>query len=410
MGVKLSCETVTLSLLVDQNWLETYGNALYSVSDEAFEKFNIKIELENKANGSEGDNTVKTRLAAGEMTDLLIFNSGAQLLSLNPTEYFVDITNDPSMENVDDNFKKAVEVDGKQFGVPVNSSFVGGFIYNKKVYEKLGLEIPLTWAKFKENLEACKAAGYEALLGTCGDSWSAQYIVLADNYNVEADYPDFAKDFESGKAKVATTKSALRSWEKISDVKPYLNSDFMRTTVNDGMVMMGETDERGPVHWAMTSQFFAYADALGYEPDDFGMFPIPSDDANVNGFTVWMPNGMYVNKASKNVEAALKFINFYVSGEGMDVFKTNAAADGPYLIKGVALPEDSYKGILELQSYFDEGKTGLALEFETQLKGTSCDQISVEAMSGSMDGVTAAKTYDDDCKKMAVQLGLPGWE
>lgn len=71
-------DTVTLSLLVDQNWLETYGDALQALSDATLEKYNIEIELENKTNGSEGDNIVKTRLAAGEMTDLLIFNSGAQ--------------------------------------------------------------------------------------------------------------------------------------------------------------------------------------------------------------------------------------------------------------------------------------------------------------------------------------------
>ncbi|MDR1876917.1 MAG: extracellular solute-binding protein [Flavobacteriaceae bacterium] len=399
--------TIMLSVLVDQNWLETYGLALQAVSDAALEKYNIKIELENKANGSEGDNTVKTRLAAGEMTDLLIFNSGAQLMSLNPSEYFVDLTDIDIMGKVDENFKKAVEVAGKQYGIPVNSSFVGGFVYNKKVYDKLGLKIPATWDEFMSNLKVCKEEGYDAVLGTCKDPWSAQYIVLADNYNVEAAYPGFAKDFESGRAKVASTEAALRSWEKLSDVGQYLNSDYMATTVIDGMDLMGE--DGGPVHWAMTSQFFSYIDAMGYNPDDYGMFPIPSDEAYVNGYTVWMPNGMYVNKNSKNVDAALTFLNFYVSDEGMNIFKENAAADGPYLIKGVELPSDSYQGILDLQPYFNEGKTGLALEFETQLKGANCDQISVECISGSMNGKEAAEAYDEDCKKMAVQLGLEGW-
>ena len=98
-------EIVTLSLLVDQDWLNTYEPALQALSDAALEKFNIEIELENKTNGSDGDNIVKTRLAAGEMTDLLIFNSGAQFTALNPNEYFVDMTDSSFMENVDENFK-----------------------------------------------------------------------------------------------------------------------------------------------------------------------------------------------------------------------------------------------------------------------------------------------------------------
>ena len=162
-------ETVTLSCLVDQNWLDSYGEAIEALSEAALEKYNIQIELENKTNGSDGDNQVKTRLAAGEMTDLLIYNSGAQLMALNPAEYFVDLTNEPCMANVDETFKKAVTANGVQYGIPVTSSNVGGIIYKKAVYEELGLEVPKTWEDFLKNCDACKAAGYDAVLGTCGD-------------------------------------------------------------------------------------------------------------------------------------------------------------------------------------------------------------------------------------------------
>lgn len=403
-------ETVTLSLLVDQDWLNTYEPALQALSDAALEKFNIEIELENKTNGSDGDNIVKTRLAAGEMTDLLIFNSGAQFTALNPNEYFVDMTDSSFMENVDENFKEAVSVDGRVYGIPVTSSNVGGIVYNREIYEELGLEIPRTWDAFMSNVEACEAAGYVGVLGSCSDAWSSQYTLLADYYNVQAENPRFASDFEAGKAKFANTPAALRSWEKLSDLGGHLNDDYMATTVTDGFDKMME--EKAPAHFPMTSQFFSYIEMMysREDADKFGIFPIPGDQEEVNGFTVWMPNGLYVNKESENAEAAMKFVEFYASEEGMDIFKENAKADGPYLIKGGDLPEDSYQGVLELQAYFDEGRTSLALEFQTALKGASCDQICVECISGSMSAEEAASVYDDDCKKMAQQLGLEGWE
>ena len=46
------------------------------------------------AGGAEADNIVKTRLASGDMADLLIYNSGALLSALNPGEYFIDISQD----------------------------------------------------------------------------------------------------------------------------------------------------------------------------------------------------------------------------------------------------------------------------------------------------------------------------
>lgn len=403
-------DTVTLSLLVDQNWLETYGDALQALSDATLEKYNIEIELENKTNGSEGDNIVKTRLAAGEMTDFLIFNSGAQFSALNPEEYFLDLTDYDFMDNVNDIFKQAVTVDEKVYGTPVSSSNVGGIVYNKKVYEELGLEIPKTWDQFISNMEACEEAGYTGILGTCGDSWSSQYTLLADYYNVQAQEPDFASEFEAGTAKFETVPAALRSWEKLSDLQNHMNEDYMATTVTDGFDYMME--EGGTVHWPMTSQYFSYIDMMysKEDADNFGIFPIPGDDENDNGFTVWMPNGLYINKDSGNVDAAVTFMKFWASEEGMDVFMENASADGPYLINGVELPEDSYQGVLDLQSYFDEGKTALALEFLTALKGASCDQICVECISGAMSAEEAAKVYDEDCQKMAQQLGLKGWE
>ncbi len=401
-------ETVTLSCLVDQNWLDSYGEALEALSEAALEKYNIQIELENKTNGSDGDNQVKTRLAAGEMTDLLIFNSGAQLMALNPAEYFVDLTNEPCMANVDETFKKAVTANGAQYGIPVTSSNVGGIIYKKAVYEELGLEVPKTWEDFLKNCDACKAAGYDAVLGTCGDAWSAQYPVLSDNYNVEAVETNWAADFEAGTSKVATTEAALRSWQKLSDLGQYLNNDYMATTVSDGMDMLVE--ENDVVHFFLTSQAFAIFETYGGDPDEFSIFPVPGDDASVNGYTVWMPNGMYVSNNSKNIEAALTFLEFYVSEEGMDIAKAHMKADGPYLVKGIELPEDTCEGVMGIQPYFDEGRTGLALEFETQLKGASCDQICVECISGALTAEEAAAVYDQDCQKMAVQLGLEGWE
>ena len=403
-------DTVTLSLLVDQNWLDQYGEALTALSDAALEKYNIQIELENKTNGSDGDNLVKTRLAAGEMTDLLIFNSGAQLTSLNPAEYFVDLTEYDFMDRVQDIFKEAVTIDGKVYGTPVSSSNVGGIIYNKEVYEELGLSIPKTWDQFLENMAACEEAGYVGILGTCADAWSAQYTLLADYYNVAAQEPDFAKNFEAGTAKFATTPAALRSWEKLGDLSGHMNSDYMAATVTDGFDLLLE--ENAPVHWPMTSQFFANMESLSSheDADKFGIFPVPGDDENDNGFTVWMPNGLYINKESENTEAALTFMEFWVSDEGMEIFMENAMADGPYLIDGAELPEDSYQGVLDLQTYFDEGKTCLALEFLTALKGASCDQICVECISGAMTPEEAAQVYDEDCQKMAQQLGLEGWE
>jgi len=44
------------------------------------------------------------------------------------------------------------------------------------------------------------------------------------------------------------------------------------------------------------------------------------------------------------------------------------------------------------------------------VKGPNLEKITVEVASGQKDAKDAASSYDEDVKKEAQQLGLPGWD
>ncbi len=52
-----------------------------------------------------------------------------------------------------DSYKEVVSEEGKIYGIPEGSSQVGGWLYNKRVYEELDLEVPKTWDELMENNE-----------------------------------------------------------------------------------------------------------------------------------------------------------------------------------------------------------------------------------------------------------------
>jgi raffinose/stachyose/melibiose transport system substrate-binding protein len=66
--------------------------------------------------------------------------------------------------------------------------------------------------------------------------------------------------------------------------------------------------------------------------------------------------------------------------------------------------------VSDLLPYFDttEGNSP-ALEFLSPIKGPALEQITVEVGSGIRPAADGAALYDDDAKKQAQQLGLPGW-
>jgi raffinose/stachyose/melibiose transport system substrate-binding protein len=146
--------------------------------------------------------------------------------------------------------------------------------------------------------------------------------------------------------------------------------------------------------------------------NDIGMFPIPGDDAAKNGLTVWAPNGVYIPKTvtGAKLDAAKKFLAFIASPDGCNSQTSASAPVGPYAVKGCQLPGNVPQAAKDLQSYVDKpGASSLALEFLSPIKGPALEQITVEVGSGIRKAQAGAALYDEDVKKQAQQLGLPGW-
>jgi raffinose/stachyose/melibiose transport system substrate-binding protein len=377
-----------------------------AVLKAAAEKFGAELNVEIRPAGTEGDNIVKTRLATGDMADIFLYNTGSLLQAINPAQTIVDLTNEPWMVPVTDSFKTAASVNGRVYAVPIGSTSVGAWLYNKRVYRELGLQVPHTWKDLLSNLDKAQAAGKIALVGAYKDTWTSQLLVLADEYNVKAALPNFPADYTANKLKIATTPVALRSFEKIWETRKYLNSDFLATNYDQGLELIATGQG---VHWPIVGALNNIQDNYPQYINDIGVFGQPGDDPNNHGLTVWESGGWYIYKNSPNVEICKKILEFYISQEGIDIYGSKLKPEGPYSVKGIKLPSDVYPAVLEMQTYFDAGKTAPALEFESPVKGPNLEQICVEVGSGITEPRAAAAAYDADVQKQAVQLNLPGW-
>jgi len=375
---------------------------------KAFEqRTGVRVEIDLRPGGTEGDNIVRTRLATGTMTDFFAYNTGSLFHALNPDQYLLDLTNESYMANITDDFKTVVTSNNRIYGIPFGFSMGGAVLYNKRIYRELGLQVPRTWAEFISNNQRIQAAGKTAVIAALRDTWTSQLYLLGDNYNVLKAMPNWPVEYTAGRAKVATTPAALRGFEKTADVRPFLNADALATTFDQAlrMLVMGEG-----AHWAILS--FALSNIAADYPDridDIGVFGIPGDNQNDHGLTVWTPGGIYFNKNSRNLDAAKQLAAFLASHEGLRIFSEAQTPDGPIPFKGASLPSRVYAGVRDMQTYFDQGRTHLALEFESPIKGPNLEQFLVEVMLGRMTPLQAAAAYDEDVRRQAIQLGISGW-
>ena len=400
----------SLSFLVDNadasvKWAEQL------VAD--FEALNpdIKITIETRPGGTDGDNIIKTRLATGEMTDIFNYNAGSLFQAINPIQNLVDLNDEPWKNDVLTSFQSVVTAtDGHVYGAPFGAAMGGGVLYNKKIYADLGLSVPKDWATFMANSEKIKAAGKTGVIQSFADSWTAQLFVLGDYFNVQAAVPNFAEDYTANKIKYATTPAAMRGFEHGKEVfdAGFLNADASAATLDDALRQLATGEG---AHYPMLT--FAISNVQANYPEnlnDVGFFAIPGDNAASNGVTVWMPSAVYIAKTSEHQEEAKKFVAYLSSIAGCDSLTKAGAATGPYLVKGCELPADVPSGVADLLPYFQtEGTTAPALEFVSPVKGPNLSQITVEVGSGIRSPEEGAALYDEDVKKQAQQLGLAGW-
>ena len=370
---------------------------------------NVTINIETRPTGTEGDNLVKTRLASGEMADIFQYNSGSLLQALHPADTLVDISKEPFIENIDQAFLPVVSQNGQVFGVPFNTALGGGMLYNKKVYQQLGLSVPKTWAEFEANNDKIKAAGIAPVIASYGTSYTSQLFVLADYCNVQNQVPTFAQDYTANKAKYASNPAAMEGFTYLQESiqKGWYQQDYQTATLDQALKLL--VDGKGAHYPILTSVLANIAANYPDQVNDIGFFGQPGTDASKHCATAWMPAGTYIPKTTKHVAEAKDFLAFIASTAGVDAVKAKVPPQGPYMIKGAKLPDNALPAVKDLAAYVESSKAVPALEFFSPVKGPNLEQICAAVGSGQMTPQQGAENYDKDVEKQAKQLGLPGW-
>jgi raffinose/stachyose/melibiose transport system substrate-binding protein len=400
---------VSLSFLVDNN------PATVKMADGVVAAFharnpNITVKVNSRPQGGDGDNLVKTRLATGEMDDVFEYNSGSLFQAISPQKNLVALNDQPWVQSLDKTFTPSVSAGGKVYGAPWGSSFGGGVLYNKKVYDRLGLQVPKTWAEFMANNAKLKAAGVAPVIQTYQDTWTSQLFVLGDYHNVQARDSSWASKYTHNQVKYIQPP-AFAGFQHLQQVHSlgYENKDYRSIKFEQGLKELATG--KGAQYPMLSNAVAQIAAQTPQQVNDIGFFALPGDDATKNGLTLWLPAGVYVPKTTTGakLDAAKKFVAFLTTKAGCDAQTKAFTPAGPYMVKGCTLPSSLPPAVKDLQPYVSSGKVTPALEFLSPVKGPALEQITVQVGSGLSSAKKGATLYDQDVKKEAQQLGLPGW-
>ena len=154
----------------------------------AFEKKNPNIHVDFTPTAPEQyDPALKSKLEGGTAGDLMICRPFDTSLNNFKAGYLAPLNDLPGIDNFDTVARAAWTTDdGKTtFCVPM-ASVLHGFIYNKDIFDQLGIQPPTTESEFFAALDKIKASGkYTPLAYGTADAWTNAtmgFLNIGPNY------------------------------------------------------------------------------------------------------------------------------------------------------------------------------------------------------------------------------------
>lgn len=317
--------------------------AAYAKLIAAFRKQHPEINVKFEAFEAANYNTVlSTALAGGTGPDIVQARSYGTL-GVGKPDYLVplDKTAVPELSNFPDSALAAetMRADGKLYAVPLASQTML-IIYNKELFEKAGVTPPGTWDELVTVSKTLKDKGITPFGNGTATAWQNETIVgaLLSSQIGKA----FEQDVLAGKADF-TDPRFVGALTKLDEIKTYFAPNF------------------SGVDYAASQQLFATGRAAMFAGGSFeianflrqnpklklGLFASPVAKAGDPRLVALYYDGGYaINAASKNKEAALKFLRFLGTPEFGTLFSNELQNISP--IKGVAFENPLLKEVSTL--------------------------------------------------------------
>lgn len=193
---------------------------------------------------------------------------------------------------------------GVIYGLPAigNTMFC---IYNKTMYDQLGLKIPNTWAEFINNLKRMDAAGITPLANGAKEGWCLEAMLGAVGPSFYGG-DDFFNKVLVGETNFLDPKFKL-AVSKMNELTPYMPELYMGVDYTQ-MQTMFVNEMAG--HFIGGS--FEASTFKAMNPDlEFGVFAIPGEKATDTKYvSVYADMNFAMNAASKNKEATARFMKY----------------------------------------------------------------------------------------------------
>lgn len=349
-----------------------------------FEEENPNITVEMTIYPSEQYQATGQRmLQDGSTGDVFTSFPGAQFEAIHSAGFFEDLTDEDFISNFDEGSISVGQKDGQQFALPYQLVF-NMPIYNKGMFDELGLEVPKSWSEFQEMGDTLLENGITPIAFPGADIGPNQFMnsMMMNNAPDE----DIFEKLQNGEESL-TNEWWVKTLEdfQLLEEKGYIQEDALGTNQDSAMAMVANEEAA-----MLATGSYHMASLLELNPDlelDL-MAPITveEDEAQYEGIHT-ATFLLAVNSNSEKKEEAKQFIEYLSQPE---VASKYANETGQHLtVTGVEYESE----VLQNTSYWiDERNTRFQPRFLiTNAQIEAAVLSSIENVLGGEDPMAAAE-------------------
>jgi raffinose/stachyose/melibiose transport system substrate-binding protein len=228
-------------------------------------------------------------------------------------------------------------------------------IYNRRIFDEHGLEVPTTWEEFLAVCETLQGADVTPIYSTFLDPWTISqglfdYTVggLVDVRSFYAQMDEIGEDV-GPESEVSFQRTLLEPVQRMVELLQYTNPDASNRAYGDGNTAMAQ--ERAAMYFQGPWAFGEIA--KGGADVDLGTFPLPmTDDPADLKVRVNIDLSLWIPEAASAQEGARELVQFLMRPEVQDPYNAEFLAFGTT----EDAPPVTDERIVEMQQYYDEGR------------------------------------------------------
>ncbi len=335
--------------------LNPEGSPFIEALNKSFMEQNPGIIIEYEAMSSrQYDQRIQALAAANDLPDIVTTQMFPQYKLMAKNNLFMDLTNTDIVKSgiFDDIAATCLVKDDKVYGLTWNHLAVGAF-YDKDIFAKYGLDIPLNWDEFLNACRTLKTNGVTPIVSDLGDGWTCMYIINnAVGNKIYSKNPDYDKDLMSGKVKLNSPE-----WNDIFEKIKYIyDQGYYGENPMGGKYEQSLSDfanRKGAMHIIGTWVIPVFNQL---NPDlNYSMFPVPFNEKGKEVYiTLEGELGMSIAANSDHKEEALKYFEYFFTRKPYEGYLKGKK--GFSAVKGIDVAFDpSVQYIVD--NYLSKGKT-----------------------------------------------------